>query len=180
MWLCIAGEIMSIYFYGYNLSSKLWLHLAVYLNFLSPTYVLSLILFHWKSMRDENWTLWCVYVWRDNSCLLIFTRNVIWLISHLLTANNSSGFLWNVDTYAFVYLLRSNQYVSNQYIMDRNPRLSSYTFSVTYSDYIYLLLVCGDFPLTLKTGGCWNMLESTTARIPLIDQVCSQMESNAI
>ena len=73
-----------------------------------------------------------------------------------------------MDTYGFVYLLRSNQYVSNQYIMDRNPRLLSYTFSVTYSDYIYLLLVCGDCPITLKTGGCWNMLESTTARIPLI------------
>ena len=66
------------------------------------------------------------------------------------------------------YLLRSNQYVSNQYIMDQNPSLSSYTIGVTYSDYISLLLVCGDFPLTLKTGGCWNLLESTPARIPLI------------
>ena len=73
-----------------------------------------------------------------------------------------------MDTYAFAYLLRSNKYVSNQYILDLNPRLSSYTIGVTYSDYISLLLVCGDFPLTSKTRGFWNLLESTPARIPLI------------
>ena len=52
--------------------------------------------------------------------------------------------------------------------MDRNPRLSSYTVGVKHSDYILLLLVCGDCPLTLKAGGCWNLLGSTTSRIPLI------------
>ena len=73
-----------------------------------------------------------------------------------------------MDTYDFVYLLRSNQYVSNQYILDQNQRLSSYTIDVTYSDYISLLLVCGDCTLTEKRGVCWNMLESTPARITLI------------
>ena len=73
-----------------------------------------------------------------------------------------------MDTYAFVYLLRSNKYFSNQYILDRNPRLSSYTIGVTYSDYISLLLICGDCPLISKTGGCWNLLESTPDRITLI------------
>ena len=63
------------------------------------------------------------------------------------------------------------QYVSNLYILDRNPRLSSYTICVTHSEYISLLLVCGDFPLTLKTGGCWNLLESTPATIPLIKSI---------
>ena len=87
---------------------------------------------------------------------------------YLLTADNRPGFQWNVDTYAFVYLLRTNQYVSNQYIMDRNPRLSSYTIGITYSDYISLLLVCGDYALTSKRGVFWNQLESTPARIPLI------------
>ena len=53
-------------------------------------------------------------------------------------------------------------------IVDRNPRLSSYTIGVTYSDYISLLLVCGDCPLALKTGGCWNLLEPISDRIPLI------------
>ena len=73
-----------------------------------------------------------------------------------------------MDTNAFVYLLRSNQYVSNQYILEQNLRLSSYTVGVTYSDYISLLIVCGDFPLTLNKGGYWILLESTPARIPLI------------
>ena len=68
----------------------------------------------------------------------------------------------------FAYLLRPNQYVSNMYILDLNPRLSSYTIGVTYLDYILILLVCGNFTLTSKTGGCWNLLESTLARIPLI------------
>ena len=68
----------------------------------------------------------------------------------------------------FVYLLRSNLYVSNLYILDRNQRLSYSTIGVTYLNYISLLLVCGDCPLTSKTGGCWNLLESTPARIPLI------------
>ena len=98
----------------------------------------------------------------------IFSRTVISLMSHLLTADNRPGFLWNVDTYAFVYLLRSDQYVSNQYILDRNTRLSSYMIGVTYSDYISLLLVCGYFPLTSKRGVCCNLLESTPSRIPLI------------
>ena len=92
-------------------------------------------------------------------------------MSHLLTAYNRPGFQLNVDTYAFVDLLRINQYVSNQYILDQNPRLSSYTICVTYSDYISLLLVCGDCPLTSKRGVWWNLLESTPARIPLIKSI---------
>ena len=74
-----------------------------------------------------------------------------------------------MDTYDFFHLLRSNQYVSNQYILYQNPRLSSYTIGMTYLDYILILLVCGHCPLTWKTGGCWNLLESTPARIPLIN-----------
>ena len=42
---------------------------------------------------------------------------------------------------------------------------------VTYSDYIMCLLVCGDFPLTSKTGGSWNLLESSPARINLIELI---------
>ena len=52
--------------------------------------------------------------------------------------------------------------------MDQNSMLSSYTIGVTYSDYILLIIVFGDFPITSKTGGCWNLLESNPARIPLI------------
>ena len=39
---------------------------------------------------------------------------------------------------------------------------------LTIQIYISLLLVCGDCPLTSKRGVCWNLLESTPARIPLI------------
>ena len=99
---------------------------------------------------------------------IFFSRTVNWLMSHPLTADNMPGFLWHVDTYVFGYLLRSDQYVSNQYILDRNLRLSSYTIGVTYSDYISLLLVCGNCPLTSKKGVCRNLLESTPAMIPLI------------
>ena len=73
---------------------------------------LSLLSFHCHSMRDKIWTLWCGYVWRENSCPLTFSRTNIRLMSHLLTADNRPGFLWNVDKYAFVYLLHINQYVS--------------------------------------------------------------------
>ena len=98
----------------------------------------------------------------------IFLRTDIWLMSYLLNADNRLGFQWNLNTYDFVYLLRTIQYASNQYIMDRNTRLSSYRIGVTYSDYISLLLVFGDYPLTSKRGVCWNLLESTPDRIPLI------------
>ena len=73
-----------------------------------------------------------------------------------------------MDTYSFVYLLCTNQYVSNKYIMERTPRLSSYTIGMTNSDYISFYLVCVDYPLTSKRGVCWNLLGSTTSRIPLI------------
>ena len=97
-----------------------------------------------------------------------FLRTVIWIMYYLLTTDNRPGFQWNMDTYDFVYLLHTNQYDSNQYVLDRNPRLSSYTIGMTYSDYISLLLVCGDFQLNSKRGVCWNMLKSTPDKIPLI------------
>ena len=39
---------------------------------------------------------------------------------------------------------------------------------VTYLDYIFPFLVCVNCPLTLNMGGWWNMLESSSYRIPLI------------
>ena len=55
---------------------------------------------------------------------------------------------YDVDKYGGRIHVYTYQYVSNMYILDRNTRLSSYMIGVTYSDYISLLLVCGDFPLT--------------------------------
>ena len=164
----MAGEFMSIHIFGYAFSSQLWLRMTGYLNYLSSTYVFISSFVSLKKYVGRNWTLWCGYVWQESSCLHIFTRTVIWMMSYLLTANNRPEFLWGVGSYAFVYLLRSNQYISNQYILDWNLRLSSYTIGVTYSDYISLLILCGNFPLTYNTGGYWNLLESTPARIPLI------------
>ena len=40
---------------------------------------------------------------------------------------------------------------------------------VTYLDYVSPLLVCGYCSLTSKTGGFWNLLESSQSRIPLIE-----------
>ena len=99
---------------------------------------------------------------------------VIWLMSRPLTVDNRPGFILHVDTYVFGSLLRSDQYVSNQYILDQNPRLSSYTIGLTYSDYISLLLVCGDCPLTSKRGVFWNLIPDS------LDQVKSQIDSNTI
>ena len=39
MWLRMAGEFMSIYLFGYDLSSQLWLCMVGYRNYLSSTYV---------------------------------------------------------------------------------------------------------------------------------------------
>ena len=74
----------------------------------------------------------------------------------------------DVATYGKIIHVHTYEYVSHLYIPDRNPRLSSYMIDVTYSNHILILLVCGDFPLPLKTVGCWNLLESTPATIPLI------------
>ena len=76
---------------------------------------------------------------------------------------------YDVATYGGRIHVYTDQYVSNLYILYRNPQLSSYTIGVTYSDYISLHLVCGYCPLNSKTGGCWNLFESTPATIPLIN-----------
>ena len=62
-----------------------------------------------------------------------------------------------------------NPYISNMYILDQNSRLPSHRIFDTYLVYISLLLVCAYLPLALKTGICWNLVESSKARIPLIN-----------
>ena len=68
---------------------------------------------------------------------------------------------------AFI-LLRANSCISNMYILDHYPRLLYQTIGVTYPDYVYPILISGDFPITSKTGECWNLLESSPSIIPLI------------
>ena len=127
----------------------------------------------WVSTRRSSDLRHSTYC-QENSCLYIITGTVVALMSSFFTSDNRSGFLWHVDTYVFGYLLRTDLYVSNQYILDRNPRLLSYMIGVTYSDYISLLLVCSDFPLTSKRGVCWNLIPDS------LDQVESQIDSNTI
>ena len=55
------------------------------------------------------------------------------------------------------------------YILDLNSKLPSHTICVTYFYSIYLIIVCVNCPLTSKTGGCWNLLESSPDRIPFIE-----------
>ena len=113
------------------------------------------------------------YVRREKS----FISSEVMYLAHILSywyplrPSTITGVIKRTD---FVYLLCSNQHVSNQYILDRNTRLSSYTIGVTYSDYISLLLVCGDCPLTSKRGVCWNLIPDS------LDQVESQIDSNTI
>ena len=70
---------------------------------------LSILLLHWQSTRDENWTMWCGYVWREMHVYIYLTGSIIWLMSCFLTANNRPAFQWNMDTYGgryHIYLLQ--------------------------------------------------------------------------
>ena len=49
--------------------------------------------------------------------------------------------------------------------MDQNLTQRSHTIYVTYLDYLLFLTVFVDFPLTSKTGGCWNHLYSGSPRL---------------
>ena len=118
MWLRMAGEFVSMYLLGYALSSQLWLRMAVYRNYFSLTYVFisSFVSVTKYAGRKLNTLMWLCMVGEFMSTYYLCTN--IWLMSHLLTVDNRPGFQLNVDTYAFVYLLRTNQYTSNQYILD--------------------------------------------------------------
>ena len=155
---------------------------------------LSLFLFHLQSTWDKNWTIWCRYVWQENSCLYSFKVTIIWLMSHFLTSENRPEFRWNIDTYggrsrfisyicAFVFYVVSLTSMTAEHNHRFNQKDSFFCFITFKSiyiksvhsgpkfkaiishywcdvlDYISPLLVCGDCPLTSKTGGCWNLLE---------------------
>ena len=132
-----------------------------------PDMYLSLLLFYQQLTRDKNWTIWCGYVWQGKVSISSTVMYLAYILFywHPWRPNTITGIIKITD---FVYLLHSNKYVSNQFILDRNPRLSSYTIGVTQLDYISLLLVFGNFTLNSKRGVCWNLLKATPARIPLI------------
>ena len=91
------------------MSSQLWLCMAGYINYISFTYIFTSYFFSMANYAGQNWTIWCGYVWRDNSCPYIFLGTIIWLMSHFLSADNRPGFHWNVDNYggrSHLYLLK--------------------------------------------------------------------------
>ena len=121
------------------------------------------------------------YVWREKTYISSIVMYLAYIMSywHPLRPSTITCVIKRTE---FVYLLRSNQYVSNIYILDQNPRLSPYKIGGTYSDYMSLLLVCGDCSLTSKIGGCWNLVESTQAKNSLyhvesqsIEEICTNI-----
>ena len=125
------GRLIHDYiFFAYDMSNQLWLPIAGYLNYLSSTYVfissfVSLTKYAGQKLKTVMWLRMAGKVMTT-----YFWSTVIWLMSRPLTVDNRPGFILHVDTYVFGYLLRSDKYVSNQYILDQNPRLSSYTIDV--------------------------------------------------
>ena len=93
----------------------------------------------------------------------------IWLISFSLTAMTSEHNHMCCRKHRFCFLFLSNPYILNMYIIGLNSRLQSQTIYVTYLDYIFPLLLCVNFPLAFKMGRFWNILESSPAKIPLIE-----------
>ena len=77
-----------------------------------------------------------------------------------MTTNHNHGYNQK-DGFCLFYYAQINIYqICTFFILDQNPRLSSNMIGVMYLDYISLLIVCDDLPLTLKTGGgvgiYWN------------------------
>ena len=93
LWLHMAGKFMTTYIFAYDFRNQLWLHIAVYLNYLSSIYVLissfvSLMKYAGRKLKTLMWlsmagTFMSTY----------FLRTVIWLMSHILTADNRPEFL---------------------------------------------------------------------------------------
>ena len=115
---------------------------------------------------DYQWNV-DTYGGRSHIYLL---RLCIWLIFYYINIHDRHSISQVSSKWHILFiLLHFNTYISNMYIMNRNSRLPSHTICVTCMGYILLLLICVYLPLTSKTGWCWNLLESSPARIPLIE-----------
>ena len=109
MWLRMVGELMSIYIFGYALRSQLGLRMAGYLNYISSTYVfISFFVPLTKfAVRKLNNLMW---LRKEGEVLSTYLLGKdIWLIYHLLNADNRPVFQWIMDTYeerSHLYLLQ--------------------------------------------------------------------------
>ena len=103
----------------------------------------------------------------DGEFIYIFYSYLFGFFS--LTAMNTNHNKGCHQKYNFCFLLHSNTFTSNMYILDQNSKLPPHTVSVAYLYYIFLLLICGYCTLTLKTGGLWNLLESYPDRTQYVE-----------
>ena len=154
MWLRMVGEFMSIYFFG--------LCMAVYLNYLSFTYIFisSFVSMTKYAGRKLKTVMWLRMAGEFMSTY--FSRTDIWLMSHLLTADNRPGFQLKVDTYAFVYLLCTNQYVSISTFWNKTQGCNL-TRLVWRTRIIFRFFSCVSIVHLLRRGEyvgiCWNQLQ---------------------
>ena len=132
-----AGELMSKYFF---------------------TDILIWLMFWFLTSDNRLAFKWNVDTYGNIShiCLL---KLCVWLIFCFIYSDDQRARSWvSSKIYILFLLLRSNPYTSNMYIMDQNSRLPSHMICVTNLGYIYILFVCGNFPIILKMRGCCNML----------------------
>ena len=73
----ISSFVSIIKYAGRKLNNLMWLHMSGYLNYISYKYVFISSFFRLQSTRDKNWTIWCGYVWWENSCQYIFLGIVL-------------------------------------------------------------------------------------------------------
>ena len=92
LWLRMAGKFITTNIFAYDLSNQLWLRIAGYLNYLSSTYVFisSFVSLKKYAGRKMNTMMWLRMAGKFMSTY--FLRTVIWLMYHLLTADNKPGF----------------------------------------------------------------------------------------
>ena len=127
------------------------------------------IMFFFLNPNNRAAFQWNVDTYGNRSHSYIL-RLCIWLICCFIDSHDSQAqSRVSSKGHILFILLCSNPHISSLLILNQNPRLSSHTIGVMHSNYFLLLLVSGDCPLTTKMGVCWNLLESTPARIPLID-----------
>ena len=97
-------EFMSIYIFGYNLSSETRLRMAEYLNHLSSPYLYSYSLVSLTKYAGQKLNTLMRLRMAGEFMSTFFLHTIIWLMSHILSADNSPGCLWKVDTYAFLFI----------------------------------------------------------------------------
>ena len=97
-----------------------------------------------------------------------------WSTNHACAGQKQDGFILH-DSFVFLYFWINISQISQISTVQKKIDLSILNdmwphvfrsevgscflyFLVTYLSYIWFLLVCGNFPLTLNTGRCWKIM----------------------